>query len=76
MDSVVMDSRIKTLTSPKYYTGRGQNLSILINLAWNEKRPSLFTHFTILEIYPLQSHFEPGGIFHSKRNPDIDHTPH
>ena len=35
-------------------------------LKWDEKRSSLFYPFTILEIYHLQSHFEPNRIFFSK----------
>ena len=41
-----MDSWIMTLISPNHYTRRGQNLSVLTDLAWNEKRPSLISlHF-------------------------------
>jgi len=51
---------------PNHYTGQGQNLLVQTDLAWNEKRPSLFYPFTILEIYNLQSHFEHDRIFFSK----------
>ena len=57
---------IKILASLNHYTGRGQNLSVHTDLAWNEKRSSLFYPFTIPEIYHLQSHFKPNRIFFSK----------
>jgi len=51
------------LTSPNHYNGRDQNLSVLTNLAGNEKRPSLFIPSLSKDIYPLQSPFEPARIF-------------
>ena len=53
MDSVFIDPRIMTLAHPNHYTGRGQNLSIKINFAWNDKRSSLFIPSLFLKYISL-----------------------
>jgi len=59
----------------KSYTGWGQNLTVLTDLAWNEKRPSLLSFHISLKYYPLQSHFEPGKIFSFKKKPWLGSHP-
>ena len=44
------------LTSPNHYIGRGQNLSVLTDLAWNEKRPSLFISSLSKDYIPYGPH--------------------
>ena len=62
MDSVVIDSWIMILTSPNHYTKWGQNLAVLIDLAWNEKRPSLLSiHFLKIYIPWPRSHPKLGA---------------
>ena len=63
------------LTSPNHYTGRGQNLSVLTDLAWNEKRPSLLSFHISWDIIPCGPHLSLIKYFLS-RNPDQDHTLH
>jgi len=71
-----MDSWIMTLTSPNHYTGWSQNLTVLTDLALNEKRPSLLSFHISWNIIPCSPILSLVKYFLSKRNPDQDDTPH
>ena len=47
-----MDSWIRILVSPNHYTGWGQKLLVLTNLAWNEKMSSLLSFHSSWNIIP------------------------
>jgi outer membrane protease len=56
-----------TLSNLNNYVGRGQNLSVLTDFAWKKKKSSLLSFDISWNIYPLQSYFEHGRIFLSKK---------
>jgi hypothetical protein len=51
-----MDLWIMTLTSTNHYIGRGQNLSVLTDLAWNEKMLYLFIPSLSKDYIPCGPH--------------------